>query len=460
MAVFSADKEAPVRKKTRNRLFAAMLVIIGILAGILAFQTYWQTKKSTGTQERASVREQEGNTDGQTEPADEVHEEAEPEQGQETEKKVEQETEQKMEQEPVGEQESGDTAARKILNSMTTEEKAAQIFFVTPEAITGVQTVTAAGDATKAALEKYPVGGLVYFSANLISPEQTRTMLANTWAYSQEVMKVPVYLGVDEEGGTVARVASNSAFSVTQYQGMRAIGDTGDPSQAYQAAQTISSYLKDLGFNMDFAPDADVITNPENKVIGNRSFGTDPQLVGDMVSAAVKGFRDQAMASCIKHFPGHGGTKGDTHEGYAYTDRTVEQMESAELLPFRSGIEAGVEFIMASHISAPNTPAGDTPASLSSYMLTDLLREQMGYQGLVITDAMNMGAISQQYSSAQAAVQAFQAGADMILMPENFTEAYNGILQAVQSGQITQERLDASVLRILETKLEKFEKNP
>lgn len=452
MAVFSADKEAPVRKKTRNRLFAAMLVIIGILAGILAFQTYWQTKKSTGTQERASVREQEGNTDGQTEPADEVHEEAEPEPGQET--------EQKMEQEPVGEQESGDTAARNILNSMTTEEKAAQIFFVTPEAITGVQTVTAAGDATKAALEKYPVGGLVYFSANLISPEQTRTMLANTWAYSQEVMKVPVYLGVDEEGGTVARVASNPAFSVTQYQGMRAIGDTGDPSQAYQAAQTISSYLKDLGFNMDFAPDADVITNPENKVIGNRSFGTDPQLVGDMVSAAVKGFRDQAMASCIKHFPGHGGTKGDTHEGYAYTDRTVEQMESAELLPFRSGIEAGVEFIMASHISAPNTPAGDTPASLSSYMLTDLLREQMGYQGLVITDAMNMGAISQQYSSAQAAVQAFQAGADMILMPENFTEAYNGILQAVQSGQITQERLDTSVLRILETKLEKFEKNP
>ena len=443
---------AILAKKTRNRLFAAMLVIIGILAGILAFQTYWQTKKSTGTQERASVREQEGNTDGQTEPADEVHEEAEPEPGQET--------EQKMEQEPVGEQESGDTAARNILNSMTTEEKAAQIFFVTPEAITGVQTVTAAGDATKAALEKYPVGGLVYFSANLISPEQTRTMLANTWAYSQEVMKVPVYLGVDEEGGTVARVASNPAFSVTQYQGMRAIGDTGDPSQAYQAAQTISSYLKDLGFNMDFAPDADVITNPENKVIGNRSFGTDPQLVGDMVSAAVKGFRDQAMASCIKHFPGHGGTKGDTHEGYAYTDRTVEQMESAELLPFRSGIEAGVEFIMASHISAPNTPAGDTPASLSSYMLTDLLREQMGYQGLVITDAMNMGAISQQYSSAQAAVQAFQAGADMILMPENFTEAYNGILQAVQSGQITQERLDTSVLRILETKLEKFEKNP
>ena len=460
MAVFSADKEAPVRKKTRNRLFAAMLVIIGILAGILAFQTYWQTKKGTGTEERVSVGEQEGNTDGKTEPADEVHEEAEQEPGQETEQKVEQETEQKMEQEPVGEQESGDTAARNILNSMTTEEKAAQIFFVTPEAITGVQTVTAAGDATKAALEKYPVGGLVYFSANLISPEQTRTMLANTWAYSQEVMKVPVYLGVDEEGGTVARVASNPAFSVTQYQGMRAIGDTGDPSQAYQAAQTISSYLKDLGFNMDFAPDADVITNPENKVIGNRSFGTDPQLVGDMVSAAVKGFRDQAMASCIKHFPGHGGTKGDTHEGYAYTDRTVEQMESAELLPFRSGIEAGVEFIMASHISAPNTPAGDTPASLSSYILTDLLREQMGYQGLVITDAMNMGAISQQYSSAQAAVQAFQAGADMILMPENFTEAYNGILQAVQSGQITQERLDTSVLRILETKLEKFEKNP
>ena len=356
--------------------------------------------------------------------------------------------------------EENKTEAEKILESMTLEEKAAQIFFVTPEDITGVNTATVAGDATRQALETYPVGGIVYFSKNILEPEQTRSMLGNTWEYSQEVMKIPVWLGVDEEGGQVARVAENPQFQVTRYDSMRSIGDTGDPEQAYEAGETIASYFKDLGFNMDFAPDADVISNPQNTVIGDRSFGTDPDLVGEMTADAVAGFQDQGISACIKHFPGHGQTEGDTHEGYAYTEKTLEEMRNSDLIPFQKGIKAGTDFVMVSHISAPNAVSQDLPASLSSEFITDLLRGEMGYNGIIITDAMNMGAITDRYDSAQAAVMAFQAGADMILMPEDFQSAYEGILQAVNSGTISEERLDQSVMRILETKLENFEKNP
>ena len=356
--------------------------------------------------------------------------------------------------------EENKTEAEKILESMTLEEKAAQIFFVTPEDITGVDTATVAGDATRQALETYPVGGIVYFSKNILEPEQTRSMLGNTWEYSHEVMKIPVWLGVDEEGGQVARVAENPQFQVTRYDSMRSIGDTGDPEQAYEAGETIASYLKDLGFNMDFAPDADVISNPQNTVIGDRSFGTDPDLVGEMTADAVAGFQDQGISACIKHFPGHGQTEGDTHEGYAYTEKTLEEMRNSDLIPFQRGIKAGTDFVMVSHISAPNAVSQDLPASLSSEFITDLLRGEMGYDGIIITDAMNMGAITDRYDSAQAAVMAFQAGADMILMPEDFQSAYEGILQAVNSGTISEERLDQSVMRILETKLENFEKNP
>lgn len=350
--------------------------------------------------------------------------------------------------------------AKEILDSMSLEEKAAQIFFVTPEAITGVETVTAAGDITRQALTSYPVGGLVYFSENILEPRQTAEMLTNTFRYSQEVMKIPVWLGVDEEGGKVARVAENPLFQVPGYESMRAIGNTGDTSQAYEAGVTIGSYLKKLGFNMDFAPDADVITNPGNKVIGDRSFGTDPQLVGKMVYQAVRGFRDQGISACIKHFPGHGQTEGDTHQGFAYTQRTLEEMENSDLIPFQKGIEAEADFVMVSHISAPNVIPQDVPASLSPEMITDLLREKMGYEGIIITDAMNMGAVADHYDSAQAAVLAFQAGADMILMPEDFAAAYQGIFNGVNSGTISRERLDQSVLRILRGKLKNFEKNP
>lgn len=340
-----------------------------------------------------------------------------------------------------------------FLQSMTLEEKIAQLFYIRPEALTGADTVTAAGDQTKSSFEQYPVGGLIYFARNLVDPAQTKAMLANTQQYAMECLNIPVFIGIDEEGGLVARVAGNSAFAIENIGNMQAIGATGDTTKAYAVGTTLASYLLNLGFNMDFAPDADVLTNPENTVIGSRSFGTDTQLVSEMVINVLQGLKDQGMPGVVKHFPGHGATSGDTHEGFAYTNKTLEEMMTGELIPFQKAIEWGVDFVMVGHFAAPQVVGDDTPCSLSKVMVTDILRNQLGYDGIIITDAMDMGALTESYDSKTAAVMAIEAGNDMLLMPENFKEAYNGILEAVQSGNIREERINESLRRILKVKL-------
>ena len=342
------------------------------------------------------------------------------------------------------------------VKSMSLEEKAAQLFFVIPEDITQVDAATVAGEDTKKAYEQYPVGGIVYFSRNIQGPDQLKEMLSKTQSYAEEIAGVPVFLGVDEEGGEVSRVAGNKNFSVTRYESMRAIGDSKDTSRAYDVGKNLASYLKELGFNIDFAPDADVITNSGNTVIGNRSFGEDPRLVGAMASQVVKGLQDNGVSACLKHFPGHGGTVEDSHEGRAYTDKTLEEMEAEELVPFQEGIKAEPDFIMAGHISIPKSLGDDTPASLSEQVLTGLLRDKYGYDGLIITDALNMKAVSGVYSPAEASVKALLAGADMLLMPDDFRAAYHGVLDAVEEGDLSEARIDASVERILRLKMKKY----
>ena len=342
------------------------------------------------------------------------------------------------------------------VKSMSLEEKAAQLFFVTPEDITQVDAATVAGEDTKKAYEQYPVGGIVYFSRNIQGSDQLKEMLSKTQSYAEEIAGVPVFLGVDEEGGEVSRVAGNKNFSVTRYESMRAIGDSKDTSRAYDMGKNLASYLKELGFNIDFAPDADVITNSGNTVIGNRSFGEDPRLVGAMASQVVKGLQDNGVSACLKHFPGHGGTVEDSHEGRAYTDKTLEEMEAEELVPFQEGIKAEPDFIMAGHISIPKSLGDDTPASLSEQVLTGLLRDKYGYDGLIITDALNMKAVSGVYSPAEASVKALLAGTDMLLMPDDFRAAYNGVLDAVEERDLSEARIDASVERILRLKMKKY----
>lgn len=353
------------------------------------------------------------------------------------------------------EEQSGQSAeVERMLEEMTLEEKVGQLFMITPEALTGVGTAVQAGPATEKALSEYPVGGLIYFAKNLIDPEQTRTMLKNTQEYAQAQSGFPIFLSVDEEGGQVARVGSNSAFGVPQIGNMSDVGAGGDTQEAYEIGSQIGAYLKDLGFNMDAAPDADVLTNPENEVVKYRSFGSDPDLVSRMAAAELKGLTEQGIIGMYKHFPGHGGTTADSHEGYAYVEETLEELKSQALVPFQDGADNGIPVIMVSHIACPEVTGNNTPATLSRELITDLLRGDMGFDGLVITDALNMGAITQQYSSGEAAVQALNAGADMLLMPEDFKAAYEGILEAVSNGTLTEERIDESVRRILEIKLD------
>lgn len=342
---------------------------------------------------------------------------------------------------------------QRIVSAMSLEDKVAQLFLVKPEAIVDIGTATVAGESTKQAIDKTPVGGFVYFSDNLQSEQQVQEMLSNVQKYSKDRTGLPAFLSVDEEGGTVARVAGSGRFDVPNVGNMADIGASGDVQKAKQAGETIGTYLSALGFNLDFAPDADVLTNPENTVVKKRSFGSDPQVVSDMSLAVAQGLAQHQIHSVYKHFPGHGATEGDTHKGYAYTNKTLDELKQSELVPFAHAIENGAEFIMVAHISVPNITNDDTPTSLSKTMITDVLREQMGYDGIVVTDAMNMGAVTEQYTSAQAAVKALQAGADIILMPENFQKAYQGVLDAVKSGELTEEQIDTAVTRIVKVKI-------
>ena len=364
--------------------------------------------------------------------------------------KPEQEPEKSSGQETVSVQQQIDG----YLEEMTLEEKVAQLFIIQPEAILDVGTAVAAGDATREAIDKYPVGGFIYFGENLQSKEQTQEMLRNVQAYSTERTGFPAFLSVDEEGGTVARVAGTGNFDVPDIGDMADIGAAGDVDAAKQVGEDIGSYLAELGFNLDFAPVADVLSNPENTVVRKRSFGSDPELVSDMAIAVSDGLEEKGLLSAYKHFPGHGATSADTHKGYAYTDKTLEELEACELIPFQRCIAAGAKCSMAAHSSAPKGTGDDTPTSLSKTMVTDILREKMGYTGLVVTDAMNMGAITEEYTSGEAAVKALQAGVDIVLMPENFQEAYQGVLDAVADGTLTEERIDESVTRILTVKLD------
>ncbi len=340
--------------------------------------------------------------------------------------------------------------ALKVMESMTLEDKVAQLFVITPEQLTGVEEVVMAGDITKEALQTYPVGGLIYFAENLQDPDQTKEMLGNTQSYA----KYGMFLSVDEEGGPlVARIANNSNFSVPTFPSMKTIGDSGDVEQAYEVGDTIGSYLSDLGFNMDFAPVADVLTNPDNEAIGSRSFGSDAQVDAEMVSEVVQGLQANDVLAVLKHFPGHGGTTSDSHDDAVVNDRTLDELNSTEFVPFEAGIEAGAQCVMVGHISIPEVTGNDTPSTLSYDAVTGILRDQLGFDGVVITDSMSMGAIINYYSSAQAAVMAIEAGCDIVLMPDNFAEAYEGVLDAVNSGELSEERINESVQRILNCKI-------
>jgi len=407
-------------------------IIISILLVIAFASGYLLGAHNT----RVKLLEEAVNEPLKEEPEKEIPEEKKPE----AEKKEEKKEEKKAESVTSG-----------LVKTMSLSEKIYQMLFVTPESITGIGTAVQAGEATKQAINKYPVGGIIYFSANFQSREQTAQLISNTQSYS----KIPLFIAVDEEGGRVARLGSNPEMGVTVHPPMRTIGDSGNSDKAYEVGKTLGNDLKALGFNVDFAPDADVIINEGNTEIGDRSFGTDPEKVSLMVEKAVKGLQETGVSATLKHFPGHGSTYVDSHTGYSESKRTMEELRSAELIPFKAGINAGADFVMVSHMTPVNATKEKLPASISSEIINDMLLKELGFKGIVITDSFSMGAIAEEYTIADAAVKAVLAGVDMILMPKNVEETHNAILNAVNDGRISEERINKSVEKILSLKEKK-----
>lgn len=329
------------------------------------------------------------------------------------------------------------------LAGMTLHEKVCQMMFVTPEELTGEDGVTVAGDATRQALENYPVGGIVYFAKNLESQDQVKEMIDNSQKYSS----IGLFVATDEEGGVVNRLMDT--VGTTYIGSMYYYKDDGDET-AYENAYTIANDMSALGFNLDFAPVADVWSNPDNTVIGERAYSDDYAQTAELVGNAVKGFNDGGVMCTLKHFPGHGDTAEDSHYSSAYVHRTKEEIMADEMQPFRSGIEAGAEFVMVGHLIVPDID--EVPATLSYKIATGILRDELKFEGVAITDSFEMESIADNYSVDDAVVMSVKAGMDMILQPKDMASAVNSIEQAVADGELSEDRIDESVRRILTLK--------
>ena len=343
-------------------------------------------------------------------------------------------------------------AAAEYMKNMTIEEKAGQLFIVNLELLDqrngNYYEWKKCTKAMKKAINKYHIGGVILFSRNIAGRKQTQKLINRL----NESSPVPLFITVDEEGGDVARIANNGRMGTTVFPTMEEIGNTKDVSYVYDMGATIGSEIKELGFNVDFAPVADVKTSELNLEIGTRSFGGEPGKVADFVSAFVKGMQEQNVSATLKHFPGQGSSSGDTHIESVNIDSSITGLRKNDFVPFEAGIDAGADFVMVSHISVSKVTETSQPASMSGLIMDTILSDELGFQGIIITDAMDMVSITSNYTSAEAAYGAINGGADIVLMPHDLEMAYNEIINKINFGKISEERLDASVLRILAVK--------
>lgn len=368
----------------------------------------------------------------------------------------------------------GDSEAIKaIIDKMTLEQKVAQLFVVSPETLTGVDSVQYAGDMTYQALQDYPVGGIVFAKDNIDSSSQFGTMTDNLQSYSEEISGLPLFLAAAEEGGSASVLGNNdnldeyyensysddgsdysssSANSVhSGAPSMSEIGRKDDSTNAYEAGKSIGSLMSAYGLNLDLAPVADVLSG-NSTGIGNRTFGTDAQTVSDMALEVIRGIQEEDVNAAMKYFPGYGAASSNM-SGFPVINSSLDELKKKEFLPYSNAIAQGMDFVMVGHISVPNVTGDDTPASLSEKMISEVLLKDLGFKGIVMTDYLNDKTIVKNYGAADAAVKAIQAGADLLLEPDDLEAAYEGVLKAVKKGDITEDRLDESIYRILRVKL-------
>ena len=303
----------------------------------------------------------------------------------------------------------------------------------------------------QALVREYKIGNVILFARNIVSAEQLRRLCAQIQALVREVTGYPAFIVIDQEGGGVSRIPDDAV----NVPGAMAIAATGDPDSARIAAEITVRQLRGLGPNFNMAPVLDVNTNPQNPVIGVRSFGDDPNYAAQFGVAAIRAYENAGIYRCGKHFPGHGDTSVDSHLGLPKIEKTLEELEEAELIPFRRCIEAGIPAIMSSHILFPKIETENVPCTMSRTFITGLLKEKLGFRGLIFTDCLEMHAIQTYYGSAKGAVAAIKAGVDMAELSHTISlmwETARAVNEAAEAGEFDLDEIRQSVEKILKVK--------
>ena len=335
-----------------------------------------------------------------------------------------------------------------IIAELTLEEKVGQLFMPALPCDNECGAVTAMNGSLLSFMQFLKPGGIVLSHKNIQTAEQLRLFIEQLHASSN----IPLFIAVDHEGGTVDRLSKSPSISSTRIPAAADVGKANDSELTYKLAQIMAWELYSLGINMNFAPVADVRTNQADTVIASRSYGEDPFLVANMVSAAVRGMHSLDIAVVTKHFPGHGDSAMDTHYEKSILTHTMDRLYSLELIPFRSAIAAGVDGVMTAHIGFPAITNEEIPATFSHFLLQRVLRHELGFEGVVITDALDMASVRAWYSDEEAGWRAISAGADILLQPYDSVRMYQGLLQAVSGGHITMLQINDAVRRILRLK--------
>ena len=334
------------------------------------------------------------------------------------------------------------------LESMTLEEKIGQMMIV-------FYTAPKMDNTLKSALETVKPGGFILFKENITTYDATLKLIKEI----KDMSNIPMFISIDQEGGNVQRLLTLQDKEVSNIPYMYNVGLTDNELIAKEVGQVIAEELRVFGINMDFAPSIDILSNPNNTVIGKRSFGSNSEIVSKMGLALANSLLENGIVPVYKHFPGHGDTYTDSHVSLPIINKSKEELYNLELIPFINAINNGAKVIMIGHLAVPSITGDNTPASLSKILITDFLKNELNYDGIITTDALNMKALTNYYSQEEIYVKAVEAGVDILLMPSSSRECLKAIKKAVDEGIITEERIDQSVRKILKLKYENIEEN-
>lgn len=420
-----SDREIRRRRRIRSQCMAyTVLVLLLILVGTgVYYGVDVVTEQVMSYQEKVDDAMEEAQSRVEEDASESLFEETQVAETQSTE--MEQETQTTPQEETT---DPLDELVDALLADMPIEDKVAGLFVVSPEAITGVGTAIQAGDSTKNALEENPVGGLIYADKNIKSDEQFLEMLTNTRSYS----KYPLFLAVSKEAGA--------------YETPRA-SELADMTAASEAYTTIAQKLQTYGINMNLAPVADIVSENGNSDLQGRTFGSDASAATTRVNAAISALDEYGINAVLLTFPGEGSIDSNRN-----ITKSLEEFKNSEFITYQAAITAGVDCVMVSSLTASALTGDETPCTLSTTVITKILREQFGFEGVVVTDYLNSAEITSRYSSADAVIKALEAGADVLLEPKNYKEAYQAVLDAVNNGTISQERINESLHRIYRVK--------